>query len=97
MRLGFAGTPDFAAIILRELTRTPHDVVRILTQPARPSGRGRKIISSAVQQEADRCSMFYVVERWLGGTLTNFATIKRSIRRLASLEKESSPIYQNTY
>ena len=54
MRLGFAGTPDFAAIILRELTRTPHDVVRILTQPARPSGRGRKIISSAVQQEADR-------------------------------------------
>ena len=54
MRLGFAGTPDFAAIILRELTKTPHDVVRILTQPARPSGRGRKIISSAVQQEADR-------------------------------------------
>ena len=54
MRLGFAGPPDFAAIILRELTKTPHDVVRVLTQPARPSGRGRKIISSAVQQEADR-------------------------------------------
>jgi len=54
MRLGFAGTPEFAAIILRELIKTPHDVVRILTQPARPTGRGRKFVSSAVQQEADR-------------------------------------------
>ena len=54
MRLGFAGTPEFAAIILRELIKTPHDVARILTQPARPTGRGRKFVSSAVQQEADR-------------------------------------------
>ena len=54
MRLGFAGTPEFAAIILRELIKTSHDVVRILTQPARPTGRGRKSLSSAVQQEADR-------------------------------------------
>lgn len=35
MRLGFAGTPEFAAIILRELINTPHEVVRILTQPGR--------------------------------------------------------------
>ncbi len=48
-----------------------------------------------VQQEADRCSMFYVVERWLGGTLTNFTTIKKSIKRLLILEKESSEIYTN--
>ena len=39
--------------------------------------------------------MFYVVERWLGGTLTNFATIKKSIKRLNLLEKEGSPIYEN--
>ena len=48
-----------------------------------------------VQTSADRCGMFYIVERWLGGTLTNFATIKKSIRRLVMLEKESSPIYRN--
>ena len=48
-----------------------------------------------VQQEADRCSMFYVVERWLGGTLTNFTTIKKSIKRLHMLEKEGSQIYEN--
>ena len=39
--------------------------------------------------------MFYIVERWLGGTLTNYITIKKSIKRLLTLEKESSPIYQN--
>ena len=39
--------------------------------------------------------MFYIVERWLGGTLTNFSTIKRSIKRLKVLEKESSDIYKN--
>jgi len=39
--------------------------------------------------------MFYIVERWLGGILTNFATIKKSIRRLEKLEKESSSIYKN--
>ena len=40
--------------------------------------------------------MFYIVERWLGGTLTNFSTIRKSIKRLQLLEKESSPIYENS-
>jgi ribosomal protein S2 len=39
--------------------------------------------------------MFYIVERWLGGTLTNFSTIKKSIKRLKALEKEGSSIYEN--
>ena len=39
--------------------------------------------------------MFYVVERWLGGTLTNFSTIKKSIKRLQMLEKEGSTIYED--
>jgi small subunit ribosomal protein S2 len=39
--------------------------------------------------------MFYIVERWLGGTLTNFSTIKKSIKRLHSLEKEGSPIFED--
>ena len=48
-----------------------------------------------VQICADNCGMFYIVERWLGGTLTNFSTIKKSIRRLVILEKESSNIYKD--
>ncbi len=55
----------------------------------------KKQAQDAVQEAADRCGMYYVVERWLGGTLTNFGTIKKSIKRLQMLEKESSDIYDN--
>jgi len=41
----------------------------------------------AVQQEAMRCGMYYVTERWPGGMLTNYATIKKSINRLKQIEK----------
>ncbi len=40
-----------------------------------------------VQQEAIRCGMYYVTERWPGGMLTNYATIKKSINRLKEIEK----------
>jgi small subunit ribosomal protein S2 len=39
-----------------------------------------------ISEEAQRCGMFYVNERWLGGLLTNFATIQRSLGRLRDLE-----------
>ena len=55
----------------------------------------KKQAKDIIQQEADRCSMFYIVERWLGGTLTNFTTIKKSIKRLKMLEKEGSNLYEN--
>lgn len=55
----------------------------------------KKNAKDIIQQEADKCGMFYVVERWLGGTLTNFSTIRKSIKRLQLLEKESSPVYEN--
>ncbi len=55
----------------------------------------KKQAQDIIQQEADRCSMFYIVERWLGGTLTNFTTIKKSIKRLKMLEKEGSNLYNN--
>ena len=55
----------------------------------------KKQAKDIIQQEADRCSMFYIVERWLGGTLTNFSTIKKSIKRLKTLEKEGSNLYEN--
>jgi len=41
----------------------------------------------AVIEESERCGMFFMVNRWLGGTLTNFQTIKKSINRLKDLEK----------
>ncbi len=40
----------------------------------------------AVAEEAQRCSMFYVNHRWLGGTLTNWATLQKSIKRLKELK-----------
>ena len=40
----------------------------------------------AVAEEAQRCGMFYVNQRWLGGLLTNFSTIQRSLGRLRELE-----------
>ncbi len=55
----------------------------------------KKQAKDIVQQEADRCGMFYIVERWLGGSLTNFTTIKKSIKRLKTLEKEGSSLYEN--
>ncbi len=47
----------------------------------------KKQAQQAVKETAKECGQFYVTERWLGGTLTNFATIKRSIARLKHIEK----------
>src|SRR5690349_1471152 len=40
----------------------------------------------AIREEAERCGQFYVNQRWLGGLLTNFQTVQRSIKRLKDLE-----------
>lgn len=50
----------------------------------------KKAAKTVVEEEADRCGMFHVTERWLGGTLTNFMTIKKSIKRLHVLEKDET-------
>ncbi|MBT6614387.1 MAG: 30S ribosomal protein S2, partial [Deltaproteobacteria bacterium] len=50
----------------------------------------KKAAKTVVEEEADRCGMFHVTERWLGGTLTNFMTIKKSIKRLHLLEKDET-------
>ncbi len=44
----------------------------------------------AVAEEAKRCEMYYVNQRWLGGLLTNMATVQKSIKRLKELEQMSS-------
>ena len=50
----------------------------------------KKQLKALVQAEAQSAGCHYVTERWLGGTLTNFATIKKQIRRLRDLEQGSS-------
>ena len=47
----------------------------------------KKQAQTAIQKEAERCEQFYVNNRWLGGMLTNFSTIKKSIQRLKKIEK----------
>jgi len=47
----------------------------------------KKQAQESVFEEASRCGMFYVNHRWLGGTLTNFATIRKSIARLKKLDE----------
>jgi len=47
----------------------------------------KKQAQDAIKSEAERCGMFYVNERWLGGMLTNFKTIKTRIERLKAIEK----------
>lgn len=47
----------------------------------------KKQAQQAIAKEAERCGMYYVNNRWLGGMLTNFATIKKSLLRLKKLEK----------
>ena len=47
----------------------------------------KKQASDATKEEATRSNSFYVTERWLGGTLTNFKTIRRRVKRLEEIEK----------
>lgn len=47
----------------------------------------KKQAQLSIQQEAERCGMYYVNNRWLGGMLTNFSTIKKSLMRLKKIEK----------
>lgn len=50
----------------------------------------KKQARDIIRAEAERCNMYYVNERWLGGMLTNFSTIKKSIKRLKNIEKMSN-------
>ena len=47
----------------------------------------KKQAQEAIKEEAERCGMFYVNERWLGGMLTNYKTIKTRINKLRELER----------
>lgn len=47
----------------------------------------KKQAKDAIISESQRCEMFYVTERWLGGLLTNFATIRKSVKHMQELEE----------
>jgi small subunit ribosomal protein S2 len=47
----------------------------------------KKQAQAAIQKEAERCEQFYVNNRWLGGMLTNFSTIRKSVQRLKKIER----------
>lgn len=73
-----------------KMFRQAEEFVRDLTQS------GKKILFVAtkkqaqepIAKEAERCGMYYVNQRWLGGTMTNFTTIRKSIDRLLELERK---------
>ena len=50
----------------------------------------KKQAQDAIKTEAERCGMFYVNERWLGGMLTNFRTIRSRVERLKAIERMST-------
>lgn len=59
------------------------------------AGRGHRFLfvgtkkqaKDAITRQAERCGAYYVTERWLGGMLTNFVTVRKSIKRLETIEK----------
>src|SRR2546422_3697756 len=57
----------------------------------------KKQAQHAVKETARECGQLYVTERWLGGTLTNFNTVKRSIARLKQIEKMETDGTINNY
>lgn len=79
-------------IDLQKTARNLIDASRFLTSTVQ---RGHTVLfvgtkraaQDVVADEARRCGMFYVNNRWLGGTLTNFQTVRKSIERLNQLEK----------
>ena len=66
---------------IREITARGGSVLFVGTKPQ---------ASTIVRQEAERCAQHYVANRWLGGMLTNYRTIRQSIKRLEHLEKMST-------
>ena len=64
--------------VVREMARAGKKILFVAT---------KKQAQELIAEEATRCGMYYINQRWLGGTLTNFTTIRKSIARLHELEK----------
>ena len=80
-------------IDLQKTQRMFRDAIAFVTN-AIAEDRGKTVLfvgtkrqaQDAVREEAERCSQYYVNQRWLGGLLTNFQTVQKSIKRLKDLE-----------
>ncbi len=87
-------------INLGETVRQLHEATDFLGAVARRKGKilfvgCKKQAQEAIKEAAVACGQFYVNQRWLGGTLTNLATIRRSIQRLKYIEDiEKAPEYK---
>ncbi len=80
---------------LSQTVRLFQDVYETVRATAGDGGRvlfvgTKRQAADIIEEEARRCGEFYVNHRWLGGTLTNFQTIKRSIERLREMERMQS-------
>jgi small subunit ribosomal protein S2 len=81
-------------IYIIDLQKTPKQFKEASNFVAELAAEGKNILfvgtkrqaQDAIYEEANRCGMFYVNTRWLGGTLTNFSTIRKSIHRLKEIE-----------
>ncbi len=77
-----------------DLRETLKGLIRATNFLARLSGTGKDVVfvgtkrqaKALIQREAERCGMHYVNERWLGGTLTNYYTIRERLKRLEQLD-----------
>ncbi len=78
---------DDAAEYLRNIVRSGRKVMFVAT---------KKQAKNIVEEHAQRLKMPYVTERWLGGMLTNFSTIRKSLKKMSSIEKlMKDEAYQN--
>ena len=88
----FTARDDIYIIDLQKTAKKIEEAYAALKEIAANGGKvifvgTRKQASEAVKEEALRSGSFYVNERWLGGTLTNFKTIRRRVKRLEQIEK----------
>ena len=89
------------SIHLIDLSKTKTQIEDAANMIAKSVGDGgtvlfvgtKKQAKDLVRTEAERCGMYYVNERWLGGTLTNFSTIRKSIKKLEKFEEEGASAY----
>ena len=88
----FTARDDIYIIDLQKTAKKIEEAYAALKEIAANGGKvlfvgTRKQAAEAVKEEALRSDSFYVNERWLGGTLTNFKTIRRRVKRLEQIEK----------
>lgn len=88
----FTTRDDIYIIDLQKTARKLEEAYKALKEIAENGGQvlfvgTKKHAQEAVEESATRTNMFFVNERWLGGTLTNFKTIRSRIRRLDEIEK----------